>query len=139
MADRVTQRPDGRRKYISIQKHHYTSKIKDANKWVSVQIELDTFDAADYGNLTKTPGHDSWEDASGNLWGFLDNFQCVGTKKEQFGFFPITSNANDPCHGYPIIPFKRGYVISNTLIKKWIAQEVLDEDDIYVLKKGKRL
>lgn len=130
-------RPGRQRQYVSIKKHFSTAK-NTHSKWKSVQIERDTFDAADYGNHNKNLGYPPWEDDSGNLWGFLDNFQIIGEDKEQFGFFPIPTNQSDPWHGYPIVPFKKRK-ISEKLLKLWIDGNYMDGDDVNNLISGKRL
>jgi hypothetical protein len=139
LPDFDVNRPGRARQYKSIQKHHKTSRSPKASKWIDRHRELDTFDVADYGNFTKTPIKNSWEDSNKNLWGFLQNFTIVGTEKEQFGFFPSPPNVNDRWHGYPVIPFKKGYEIEKEILDKWVVEGCLDEDDIPSLKARKRL
>ncbi|RFU70034.1 hypothetical protein [Bacillus sp. V59.32b] len=139
MRDFDIDRPGRTRQYKSIQKHHRTSQHRNANKWKDKDLEINTFDSADYGSFTRELTKDSWEDSKKNLWGFLDNFPFVGTEKEQFGFFPVPTNPSDRWHGYPVIPFTKGYEIEDSLLKKWVVDEVLDEDDIPSIKKRKRL
>ncbi|PGP49039.1 hypothetical protein CN993_00790 [Bacillus thuringiensis] len=139
MPDLDVDRPGRSRQYKSIQKHHHTSQNSKASKWRDRNSEKDTFDSADYGNFTRTPNQDAWEDSKNNLWGFLSNFSFVGTEKEQFGFFPSPSNEFDRWHGYPIIPFKKGYEIEQQLLDRWVEEGYIDEDDIPSLKARKRI
>lgn len=139
MTDFNVDRQGRQRQYVSIQKHHYTSRNSKANKWESRSKEEQTFDSADYGNLTKQPAHQSWEDHCTNLWGFINNFEYVGTNREQFGYFPTTQNLQDRWHGYPVIPFKKGYEIPRALIERWVNQELLNPDDIPNLINGKKI
>lgn len=132
-------RPGRQRQYLSIQKHHRTSRKKNASKWESVIKEKENFDIADFGNFSKTLGNQSWEDDNQNLWGFLPDFEVVGTRGEQFGFFPKPTNTHDRWHGYPIIPFKGGHNISSNLLEVWIDQELIDSDDVSTLMGGKIL
>jgi len=127
------------RQYKSTQKHHYTSSNSKASKWKDREIEIETFDAADYGNFKQDSSGVSWEDSNNNLWGVLEEYPFVGTEKEQFGFFPSTSNSIDRWHGYPIIPFIKGYEIEDALLKRWVLDGVIDEDDIPTLKRRKRI
>lgn len=139
MSDLDVDRPGRTRQYKSTQKHHYTSKNNRANKWKNRELEIKTFDAADYGNHLQKLGVESWEDSNKNLWGVLEDYSFVGTEKEQFGFFPVTSNPVDRWHGYPIIPFIKGYEIETDLLKRWVLEGVIDEDDIPTLRKRKRI
>lgn len=132
-------RPEGRRKYQTIDKHR-AQAVNEWSKWKNVPTERLTFDAADYGNHTASTGKDAWEDDDGNLWGFLHTLPIIGTEKEQFGFFPRTTNASDEWHGYPIIPFtKDGRNISPKLISRWINEELIEAEDIEDLKDGRRI
>lgn len=126
------------RQYISIQKHHHTSRWKNASKWISYDIEKDTFDAADYGNHNRTEDDQPWLDDRGNLWGFLNDLIDVGSKGEVFGFFDRPRNISDRWHGYPIFPFAPK-AIPRMLIQHWIDEEILDEDDIISLIKKKKM
>lgn len=138
MPDREYNRPNRDRQYISIQKHHHTSRNKYGSKWISFEIEKDTFDSADYGNFRKNQVGNSWEDLEGNLWGFLLNIENVGTKGEIFGFFDKPRNITDRWHGYPIFPFAPRS-IPNNLVERWINEGLLDEDDISTLIKKKKI
>jgi hypothetical protein len=139
LSDLDVDRPGRTRQYKSTQKHHHTSTNNRANKWKDRVLEKNTFDAADYGNFTQKLGDKSWEDSNNNLWGVLKDYPFVGTEKEQFGFFPSTSNSIDRWHGYPVIPFIKGYEIEDALLKRWVIEGVIDEDDIPTLKKRKRI
>ncbi|TQR14728.1 hypothetical protein [Psychrobacillus soli] len=133
-------RLSGRRQYLSIQKHRHNAR-NDYNKWKSFDLEKKTFDNADYGdfNNVHSPERSSWTDSENNLWGFLENYDIVGTNNEQFGYFPVVTNNFDRWHGYPIIPFTKGYEIDEKLLHYWISEGYINEDDIPRLKKRKRL
>lgn len=125
------------RQYISIQKHHRNAR-NEYSKWFSLELEKDTFDAADYGNHEHREGDESWADDRGNLWGFLENFPDVGTEGEQFGFFQQVRNPTDRWHGFPIIPFQKKR-ISDELLAFWLENNYIDEHYIQTLLKRKKL
>lgn len=132
-------RPVGRRIYTSTAKHQRHAH-NNHSKWVSVPIEQQTFDAADYGNHHQATGNLPWENGDGNFWGFLFNFPEVGTEKQQFGYFVNSNNPVNYWHGYPAIPFsKKRLFISQELIARWVDEGFLEEDDVEDLLKQKRI
>ena len=127
-------RPNRARQYLSIEKHQRHANNMHA-KWESIPIERQTFDAADYGNHSRTDGE---------LWGVLQNYERVGVDGEQFGFFGRPRNATDAWHGFPVVPFnkhKKGqrYHISIELLNRWVEEHVIDEDDIPTIQAGRGL
>lgn len=132
-------RPRRKRQYICTHKHHRTSRNSNANKWISIEKERLTFDHADYGGFIEQDESKSWSDNEENLWGFVENFEDIGTQKEQFGYFPNPQNITDRWHGYPVIPFKKGYEISKELLQRWIDEGKIDADDIPHLVGRKRI
>ena len=130
-------RPGRKRQYLSIHKHQASNTNKKWSKWVNINVEKDTFDAADYGNFNKMPGNDSWEDDVMNLWGVLPGFDYVGTKKQQFGFFPKTQNPTDAWHGYPVNHDYRN--MKKSLVEFFVEKGIIDSDDVPALLKGKKL
>lgn len=140
MPDIIYLRPDGRRKYLSINKHQATTRGKHS-KWVSINIEKDLFDYADYGNYTKTPNTNlSWICSKGNMWGIMQDRSSIGTNNQQFGFFQQPVNVNDEWHGYPVIPFSKERLnIPNDLLIRLVTDGILDTDDIPMIIKKKRI
>ncbi|MDQ1858301.1 hypothetical protein SAMN05421856_105116 [Chryseobacterium taichungense] len=136
-------RPIGRKKYISIEKHQSTARNKYA-KWISINVERDLFDYADYGNFTKienNPIDIEWTcTSSNNMWSLLPNKNSVGQDNEQFGFFQRPVNDNDDWHGFPVIPFSKSrYNISKDLLNLWVEKGVISIDDISSIVKRKRI
>jgi len=135
MADRNIPTKRGVRTYLSRTKHQKNGSGLYA-KWMSQNIEIKTFDNAD-----SLP---SWE-CDSHLWGFIKNnndIVTIGTKNEQFGFFPKTQNPTDDWHGYPVFPFKeknKKYDICKNLLKIWEDNNDLTADEIAILVKGKLL
>lgn len=134
----------GSRKALLSRSKHQLNGSGNHAKWLSQPIEEATFDSADYGNFTKSNGDVSWI-SDGNLWGFQlisNSIQTVGTKHQQFGFFPATRNPTDHWHGYPIIPFSeknKKYNISKELLERWVLDGYLSNEDIAIIIKGKIL
>lgn len=133
-------RPEGRRKYLSIAKHQSNAN-NNHSKWVSMNVEKDLFDYADYGNFRKAESHTlSWLCAAGNLWSLQPNKSDVGKGKEQFGFFQKPTNLNGEWHGFPIIPFSKSrYNLTEGLIKRWVDEGVIDEDDVPAIMNKRRI
>lgn len=106
-----------------------------------MNIEKDLFDYADYGNFQKTEnGNLSWACEAGHLWSLNSNKTNVGKQKEQFGFFQKPANQNDEWHGFPIVPFSKSrYKLSNSLIKRWVREGVIHEDDVPAIMNKKRI
>ena len=52
MPNIIYEREVGRRKYVSIEKHRSVAHNRHS-KWLSINIEKDLFDYADYGNYEK--------------------------------------------------------------------------------------
>ena len=136
MADRNIPTKRGKRQYLSRTKHQKNG-FGDYAKWESQNIEIETFDNAD-----SLP---NWE-CNSHLWGFIKNnnndIVTIGTKNEQFGFFPATRNPTDDWHGYPVFPFKeknKKYDICKNLLKIWEDNNDLTADEIAILVKGKLL
>jgi len=131
---------EGRDKqYLSINKHQKNAR-NGYSKWVSINIEKEVFDNADYGNFTHVVGDIHWADQEGNLWGMHQDYESVGMAKEQFAFFVNPENAQGRWHGYPIVPFSTGkYAISQELIALWVEKEILDADDVAHLVNKKRI
>ncbi len=139
MSNIIYNRPESRKKYISISKHQKNAR-NNHSKWKSINIERDLFDYADYGNFEKQEGFDSWICSSGNMWALQEDRSSVGTDKQQFGFFQAPSNDNGEWHGFPIIPFSESrYNISTNLLERWIREGVISEDDIPNIKKRRRI
>jgi len=72
----------GARKVLLSRSKHQANGSGNFAKWLSQPIEEATFDAADYGNLTKSVGDPSWI-SDGHLWGFQlnsNNIEIVGRK-----------------------------------------------------------
>lgn len=141
MADIPYNRPGRQRQYLSTAKHQANAHNRHA-KWLNVNIERLAFDNADYGNFNHNvnPPSLSWADDNGNMWGFLQNYEEVGTNREQFGYF---ENPNHPAlqwHGFPVIPFSTSrYSISNGLIALWVTSGFMDEDDVPALLNKRRI
>ncbi len=135
MADRNIPTRRGEKSYLSRTKHQKNGSGNYA-KWVSQNIEIETFDNADTLPIWECDSH---------LWGFIkrdNDIITVGTKKEQFGFFPATRNITDDWHGYPVFPFKEKnnkYDICKELLILWEENEDLTADEIATLIKGKLL
>lgn len=129
--------------YLSRTKHQIYGSGNFA-KWQSQDIEINTFDNADYGTVINGD-HFSWE-CDNHLWGFIkdnnNNIVTIGTEKQQFGFFPAPQNITDDWHGYPVFPFKeknKKYDICKKLLKFWEDNNELSADEIAILTKGKLL
>lgn len=140
MPDIIYNRPQGRRKYISISKHQRTG-IGQFSKWINVNIEKDMFDYSDYGNYLKLPAQNiSWICSKGNLWAVMEDKSSVGTRSEQFGFFQQPVNVNDEWHRYPVIPFSQERLnIPKDLLERWVADGIIDSDDVPMILKKKRI
>ncbi len=140
MPDIEYKRPDGRKKYLSIAKHQANANNRHS-KWISMNIERDLFDYADYGNFDKIDNGDlSWACQEGNLWSLQQDRSNVGQNKEQFGFFQKPANQNDEWHGFPIIPFsKKRYLISEILLKRWVSIGIITENDVPAILNKKRI
>lgn len=141
MPDIPYDRPEGRRKYTSIAKHQSMAQNQHA-KWLSINIERDLFDFADYGNYGKNVknGEIGWVCDSGNMWALQRDRSSVGKSNEQFGFFQMPRNENDDWHGFPIIPFSKSrYKISKELFEKWIGQNIISVDEVSAIIKQKRI
>jgi hypothetical protein len=140
MPDIVYTRPANRKKYISIAKHQ-TTALNSYSKWLSINIERNLFDYADYGNFNKTANTNlSWTCQSGNMWSLNQDRSSVGTQKEQFGFFQKPSNLNDEWHGYPVIPFSKNRLnISDSILERWITEGVINVDDVPNIMNKKRI
>lgn len=145
MPNRNIPRKEGRKTYLSIEKHQPNSKNSHA-KWVSQDREIEVFDAADYGAFLKEEGHESWE-VDGNLWGFMKeqgDVLTVGTESQQFGFFPKPQNETDDWHGYPIMPNAKGnqikkYNIDKSLLERWVQDGHLTQQQVTIIIRGKLL
>lgn len=145
MPDLIYNRPIHRKKYISIHKHQRNTH-NTYSKWVSINVEKDIFDYADFGNLKKSENPNdnlnmiSWTCVSGNMWGLQHDYSDVGTEKQQFGFFVRPVNINDEWHGYPMIPFSNSlYFISDELLIAWAENNIITVDDIPMIKAKKRI
>lgn len=140
MPDLIYSRPAHRKKYISIAKHLSTA-INSYSKWISLNIERDLFDYADYGNFTKTENTNlSWICQGGNMWSLNQNRSSVGAQKEQFGFFQQPANQAGEWHGYPAIPFSKGRLhISEDLLKRWVNEGVIAVEDVPNIMNKKRI
>lgn len=140
MPDFIYNRPANRKKYLSINKHQATTGGSHS-KWLSINVEKDMFDYSDYGNYHKTANQNtSWICSLGNLWAIKEDKSSVGTREEQFGFFQQPVNVNDEWHGYPVIPFSQVRLnICDNLLKRWVADGILDIDDIAMILKKKRI
>ncbi len=142
MPDREIQTHRKVKKYLSIVKHQKNA-TSNYSKWESQDIEIQTFNIADCGTVVAGTHH-SWE-CSGHLWGFIKNDNevvTVGTERQQFGFFPEPRNTSDHWHGYPVFPFNKTnnkYDICKSLLEHWRKEDILTEDEIAVLVKGKLL
>ncbi len=133
-----------KKKYLSRSKHHQHSREK-FSKWLSQPIEVETFDNAEYGTIVSGQ-NEEWICDNGHMWGFIKrsgSIIAVGTEKQQFGFFPKVQNPqSDDWHGYPVIPFKeknKKYDISKSLLKFWVDNDVLNEDEVATIIKGRLL
>lgn len=139
MPDLPYNRPEGRRRYLSISKHQQHAKNGYA-KWKSVPIERSVFDTGDYGNFQLQEGMLAWLDDNQNMWGFLKDHPEVGVDKEQFGFFQNPNNAQLEWHGFPIIPFsQKRYEIPDHLLTRWVQQGCIAAEDIPAIKNKKRI
>ena len=58
MPNIIYEREVGRRKYVSIEKHRSVAHNRHS-KWLSINIEKDLFDYADYGNYEKNVEKDN--------------------------------------------------------------------------------
>lgn len=140
MPDITYNRPNGRKRYLSIGKHQSVTRNR-FSKWISINVERDCFDYADYGNYTKTPNtHLSWTCANGNMWSIKQDRSAIGVDNEQFGFFQCPVNPNDEWHGYPVVPFSQERLsICDLLLQRWVAESIIDIDDIPMIIKKKRI
>ncbi len=140
MPDIKYKRPEGKKKYLSIAKHQSKTKNKYA-KWISMNVERDLFDYADYGNFQKKDyGNLEWKCDVGNLWSLQADRSTVGQDGEQFGFFEKPVNQNGEWHGFPIIPFSKSrYKLSNSLIIRWVKDGVINQDDVPAILNKKRI
>lgn len=139
MANIPYDRGEGKKKYVSIEKHQLHVNNAHA-KWLSVNIERNLFDHADYGNFEHNEQSRSWTDENENMWSFENDFSVVGSQKEQFGYFENPGNPNFDWHGFPIIPFSKSrYHISENLLEYWVEEGFLDEDDIPAIINKKRI
>lgn len=141
MPDRNIPTQRGIKKYLTRTKHQKNGS-GDFTKWLSQDIEIQTFDKADCGTIINNI-HNCWE-CERHLWGFIktNNVLTIGTKKQQFGFFPATQNITDDWHGYPVFPFKeknKKYDICKQLLDIWEKNNELTSDEIAILVKGKLL
>jgi len=140
MPDIIYNRPIGHKKYISIAKHQVNAN-NSHSKWMSVNIEKDMFDYADYGNYMKLSNVNlSWSCSNDNLWSILEDRTSVGKTNEQFGFFQKPVNQNDEWHGFPIVPFSKSrYKLTNELLRRWVVDGIINEDDVPMILKKKRI
>ncbi|GEM_PF-2923478 len=140
MADIEYPRGEGKKKYLSRSKHMANAHNK-YSKWLSVNIERMVFDIADNGSFENPCLEpDPWIDDNRNMWGFLDGLLSIGTKNEQFGYFENPGNPVNHWHGFPIIPFSgTRYDICPALIRRWIIEGHLDEEDIPTLYQRRRI
>ncbi len=141
MPDRNIPTQRGVKTYLSRTKHQRNGS-GDFAKWISQNTEIDTFNKADVGT-TENGIQSVWE-CNNHMWGFIkdSNITTIGTKKEQFGFFPKTQNVTDDWHGYPVFPFKeknKKYDICKNLLDYWEKNNELTADEIAILTKGKLL
>ena len=141
MPNIIYEREVGRRKYVSIEKHRSVAHNRHS-KWLSINIEKDLFDDADYGNYEKNVEKDNsgWLCASGNLWALQNDKSSVGDKNQQFGYFQKPGYPDGEWHGFPIVPFsQKRYCISSDLLSKWTDQGVISVDDISAIMKKRRI
>lgn len=140
MPDIPYNRPNNRRKYLSIAKHQSNAR-NNHSKWINMNIERDLFDFADYGNYEKNDNQNlSWTCTTGNMWSIHPNRLSVGTEKQQFGFFQSPVNITDEWHGFPVIPFSSSrYNISDHLLERWVNEGVINEEDVPNLMNKKRI
>ncbi len=135
----------GIKSYLSRGKHHYSSINKKHSLWISRVLEVETFDTSEVGTMVNSQRIE-WIDCNGHMWGFIrqdNDIIKVGTKKQQFGYFPAVQNPqSDDWHGYPVFPFKeknKKYDIGNSLLEFWCTNDILSEDEIATLIEGKLL
>jgi hypothetical protein len=140
MPDIIYTRPAHRKRYISIAKHQSTA-INKHSKWVSINMERDLFDYADYGNFQKLDNTNlSWICQVGNMWSLCQDRSSVGTQQQQFGYFQKPANVHDEWHGFPVIPFsKKRYNLSDNLLERWINEGIINEDDVPNIMNKKRI
>lgn len=140
MPDLIYERPEGRRSYLSTAKHQFNAQNEHA-KWISINIERDLFDYADYGNYQKEPDTNiGWICISGNMFSLQQDRSSVGRDMEQFGFFQAPANPQGEWHGFPIIPFSKSrYNISDELLEQWVNEGIIEEDEVSMIIKKKRI
>jgi hypothetical protein len=140
MPDIIYSRPTHRKRYLSIGKHQSNANEKHS-RWISIIIERDLFDFADYGNFEKNEGNNlSWVCQTGNMWSLNQDRSSVGTMNQQFGFFQKPTNPNDEWHGYPVIPFSKSRLhISETLLERWVNEGVLNIEDVPNIMNKRRI
>ena len=131
MPDIIYNRPEGRKKYISIAKHQSNAN-NSHSKWISMNIERDLFDYSDYGNFEKIENINlNWTCQAGQMWSLNRDCSNVGTDRQQFGFFQKPANENDEWHGFPIIPYSKSrYNLSENLLERWVNEGIISEDDV---------
>jgi hypothetical protein len=98
-------------------------KNSDKTRWVLKKNEqFEVFKVSDEGN---------WECNSNNgNFSILSNGDIIlGENEERLAFFPKPSNTSDVWHGYPVESSK--YEPSETLVDKWLEDEVID-DRVYI-------
>jgi len=141
MPDRYIATERGIKTYLTRSKHQKNGS-GNYSKWKSQNLEIETFNKADCGTTVEGTLK-SWE-CNCHLWGFIKNgnITTIGTKKEQFGFFPATQNITDDWHGYPVFPFNgdnEKYDICTELLDSWRDNNELSPDEIATLIKGRLL
>lgn len=133
-------RPEGRKRYLSIAKHQANAS-NSHSKWISINIERDLFDYSDYGNFEKIDnGNLCWSCQAGHMWSLNSDRSDVGTDKQQFGFFQKPANPNDEWHGFPIVPYSKSrYDLSESLLERWVISGIIKEDDVPNIIKKRRI
>ncbi len=85
--------------FISVFHHRGAGHPSHKSVWLK-----DVRPADEYGIFWSADCGD-WRDSAGNYWGIKDRGNAeLGTRGQRLCFFPLTSNASDDWHGYPLSP-----------------------------------
>jgi len=84
----------------------------------------------------KVSDENKWEcNSNDGIFSILSNGEIIlGENEERLAFFPKPTNTNDAWHGYPIVSSE--YEPSETLVDKWLEDEIIDNRVYIKLLKG---
>jgi len=97
--------------YQSLYYHRPQSRMRGKSRWrVSRDDECHAFCES---------SHRGWDDALGNRWYVDVDGEELGTRRERVAFFPLSSNATGPWHGYPVS------ALPDAVVRKHVPKEIL--------------